>query len=384
MIEPDPLQQVERTFVLWRGQKLSYFSGCDYFRLSSHPKVAQALVDGLNQFGLSVAASRLTTGNHSLYRRLEQRLAGFFLVESALLTPTGYVANLVVAQALAGRYSHVLIDEAAHPSLHDASNLFECPVLRFEHQSPSNLAAAVRRCGPGSRLILLTDGMFSRDGSVAPLKQYARILPKDASLLVDDAHGAGVLGSRGRGSLEHTGARGRIFLTITLSKAFGVYGGAILGPASLRGKILQRSRLFLGSTPLPLPLVGAALQSLSILETDRALRPRLTKNIRVVRRNLRRAGLRVPETPGPIFALVAAQPSAAERIKRLLLTKGIYPPYIRYPGGPESGYFRFVISSEHTEAQLENLVKAVSGTRELAPLGVTKSSVRPRRKGSSR
>ena len=376
MSEPDPLQQIERTFVLWRGQKLSYFSGCDYFRLSSHPKVLHALGEGLKRFGLSVAASRLTTGNHFLYRQLERRLARFFQVESALLTPTGYEANLVVAQALARRYSHVLIDEQAHPSLRDASIFFECPVLRFQHRSATDLLKTVRRCGPESKLILLTDGLFSRDGSVAPLKHYLAILPEDAAILVDDAHGAGVLGSNGRGSVEYTGAKERLIQTITLSKALGVYGGAVLGRASLRRKIVKRSRLFVGSTPLPLPLVCGTLQALSILATDRMSRSRLAANTHMVRRALRKAGIFVPETPGPILSLVATRNSAVAKIKRALLKSGIYPPFINYPGGPESGYFRFAISSEHTRDQLEKLAEVLTRTPDLVPFEQTKSSVR--------
>ena len=229
MIEPEPLQQIDRTYVLWRRRKLSYFSGCDYFRLSSHPKVIAAISDGLKRYGLSVAASRMTTGNHKLYRQLEERLARFFQTEAALVVSSGYVANLAVAQALAGRFSHVLIDEVSHPSLGDAAAILECPVLKFRHQSLSDLRTTVQRCGPGSKLILLTDGMFSRDGSVAPLNEYLKVLPKDAAILVDDAHGAGILGAHGRGSLEHTEAnRRRVIQTITLSKAVGAYGGAIL------------------------------------------------------------------------------------------------------------------------------------------------------------
>jgi 8-amino-7-oxononanoate synthase len=365
VIEPEPLQQIDRTYVLWRGKKLSYFSGCDYFRLSSHPKVLRALADGLKRFGLSVAASRLTTGNHSLYDRLEERLARFFQVEAALLVPTGYVANLAVAQALAGHYSHVLIDEAAHPSLRDASKMLECPVLHFRHQSAADLACAVRRCGPGSKLIVLTDGLFSRDGSVAPLKEYLGILPRDAMILVDDAHGTGVVGTNGRGSAEHTGATGRLIQTVTLSKALGVYGGAILGSRSLRQKVLKRSQLFVGSTPLPLPLAGAALQALAILETDRALRSRLVVNTATLRCSLSKAGVFIPPTPGPIISLTPNHTSAAAKMKRVLFRAGVYPPFIQYPGGPESGYFRFVISSEHSSDQLGNLARVLIRTANL-------------------
>jgi 7-keto-8-aminopelargonate synthetase-like enzyme len=357
MIEPEPLQQTDRTFVRFRQRKLSYFSGCDYFRLASHPRVIAALQAGVKKYGLNVAASRLTTGNHALYRELEAQLAGFFGAESALLVSSGYMTNLVVAQALAGHFSHALIDEASHPSLSDAARFLDCPVLRFKSRDAESLAGAVRRCGPGSRLVVLTDGMFSSDGSAAPLAEYLRILPKDALILVDDAHGAGVLGRTGQGTLEHAGvSRRRIIQTVTLSKAFGAYGGAILGSARFRQRILDRSRMFVGSTPLPLPLANAALEGVRILKADKSLRQRLAENAACVKAALREAGLPLAETPGPIVPVLPRRPSEAARLNRALLAAGIYPPFIKYPGGPPNGYFRFVICSEHTRAQLDALI----------------------------
>lgn len=362
MLEPEPLRQIERTYVLWRNRKLSYFSGCDYFRLSSHPRVGQALVEGLSKFGLTVAASRLTTGNHALYGRLERRLARFFKADTALLVSSGYLSNLVVAQALAGQFSHALLNSAAHPSLIDAAKFLDCPILRFRHEmGTEDLANVIDRCGQGAKLILLTDGMLTNNGSVAPLKEYLRLLPRDATMLVDDAHGAGVLGAHGRGSLEHTAIdRKQVVQTMSLSKAFGAYGGAILGSKHLRTRMLQRSQLFLGSTPLPLPLANAALAALDILETDQSLRSRLRSNTLQVKNVLNRSGLVLPKNPGPIIALKPGNSSDAPAIKRALLAGGIYPPLIQYPGAPTGGYFRFVISSEHSREQLQSLADVLA------------------------
>jgi 7-keto-8-aminopelargonate synthetase-like enzyme len=360
MIEPEPLQQIDRTYVRFRQRKLSYYSGCDYFRLASHPRVRAALQAGMKQYGLNVAASRLTTGNHLLYGELEAQLAGFFAAESALLVSSGYMTNLVVAQALAGHFSHALIDESSHPSLSDAARFLECPVLQFKSRDAPALAGAVQRCGHGSKLVVLTDGMFSRDGSAAPLAEYLRVVPRDALILVDDAHGAGVLGRTGQGAIEQAGVgRRRIIQTVTLSKAFGVYGGAILGTARLRRQILERSWMFVGSTPLPLPLANAALEAVRILKADKGLRRRLAQNAAYVKAALRKAGLPLAETPGPIVPLFPRRASEAARLNRALLAAGIYPPFIKYPGGPPSGYFRFVISSEHSRPQLDALVKVL-------------------------
>ncbi len=360
--EPEPLQQVNRTCVRSNGRTLSYFAGCDYFRMSSDPSVLRALKQGADKHGLSVAASRLTTGNHELYRALERALTQFFGAESALAVPTGYLSNLIVAQALARKFSHALVDERSHQSLLDATMLLECPVLRFQHRDPEDARRAAERCGPGAKLILLTDGMFSHNGSVAPLKAYLKALPKDALVLVDDAHGAGVLGRHGRGTPEHCGVpRDQLIQTITLSKAFGVYGGAVLGPASLRRRILEHSRIFGGSTPVPLPLVSAAIAALKkVKESHARLRQKLKKNSDFVKNGLRAAGFALPEFPGPIVMLTPGSARTAAKLKRNLLSAAIYPPFIKYHGGPKEGYFRFVISSEHTMEQLRALVQALT------------------------
>lgn len=362
MTEAEPLQQVDRTFVLHRGRRLSCFSGCDYYRLSSHPAVLDAMRAGLDRFGLNVAASRVTTGHHRIYSTLEKELVKFFRVQAALVVSDGYVATLTVAQALAGNFSHVLIDERAHAALQDAALLMDCPILRFRHRDPEDLAQTIRRCGQGTRLIVLTDGLFSQSGLAAPLKEYLRRLPHDGWMLVDDAHGAGVLGRNGRGTAELEGVNDRrVIRCVTLSKAFGVFGGAILGTAALRKRMFDKSRMLIGSTPMPLPLANAAVAALKVVARDRAMRQRLFRNVQHVREGLRKGGMRVPEAPGPIVAVMPRSHAEAMRLKRHLLAAGILPPFIRYPGGPESGCFRFAISSEHSVRQLDALVRAAIG-----------------------
>jgi len=362
---PSPLQQIDRTYVFHRGKRFSYFGGCDYFRLASHPKVMRAVREGLATFGLNVSASRSTTGNHRLYDRLENELARFFDVEAALLVPNGYAANLAVAQTLAGRFSHAILDARAHPSLADAAQFLDCPVVRFHHRDVEDLGRLRRRLGSGVRPILLTEGMFSHDGSVAPLKAYLRVLPKDALVLLDDAHGAGVLGKTGKGTPEYAGvSRRRIIQTVTLSKAFGVYGGAILATGRMREQIIARSRLFTGSTPLPLPLARAALEAVNILRNGSRLRARLQRNVDRLKKALRGAGLSEQPTPGPVISLIPRDDREAQVLRRSLLRRKILPALIQYPGGPAGGYFRFAISSEHTRTQLVNLMRALTEGRQ--------------------
>lgn len=364
--EPEGVEAVSDTHVLWRGRRLAFFGGCDYYRLSRHREVLRALHRTLQRSGLTVAASRLTTGNHPLYGELEERLRRFFRAEAALVVPTGYSADLILAQALAGQFSHCLIDARAHGALVDASQVLGCPVLKFMSRSVADLERALARCGPQAKPVLLTDGLFSADGSTAPLADYDRVMPREGLIVVDDAHGAGVLGATGQGTLEAMGvSRKRIVQTLTLSKAFGSYGGAILGSRALRRRLAAHSRQFAGSTPLPLPLAGAALQSVTHLAAHPELRRKLQRNAILVKEAFLDAGLLPETTPGPIVQLVPPTKERAETGKRLLVRHGIFPLLTNYHEPESPGCFRFVISSQHTQAQLENLVRTVTSRLEL-------------------
>jgi 8-amino-7-oxononanoate synthase len=361
MKEAEALQQLGKTQVIYHGRRLAYFAGCDYFRLARHPVVGRAAARACHTVGLNVSASRRTTGNHVLYQQLESDLAEFFRAPSALLLPTGYMGDLAVGQALAGQFTHAVMDARSHGCLVTAARFLDCPLITFPHQNVAELAKVIQSCGRTSRILLLTDGMFSHDGSVAPLKEYLAVLPDKGMILVDDAHGAGVLGRHGRGTLEHAGVdRKRIIQTITLSKALGAYGGAVLASRELRERIMARSNSFAGATPFPLPLAAAAVASLNLLKLNPSWRAQLFANAALVKGSLRDRGVSLPDSPGPIIPLPAAPPAQVKALHRALLAAEIYPSFIQYPGGPASGYFRFVISSAHTRRQLASLVAILS------------------------
>ena len=375
MTEPDALQFVGENEVRFRRRILTYFSGCDYFRLARDPRLAAAAKKSLREHGLNVAASRRTTGNHKIYARLEAELASFFGAEAALVFPDGYLAPMAAAQALAGEFTHALIDEFAHGALMDAARMLDCPVKTFRHRDAASVARLVSKCGRNARPIILTDGMFAHDGSVAPLRAYLKLLPPHGVILMDDAHGAGVLGRDGRGSLEHEGVgRKQIIQCATLSKAFGAFGGVVLGSRTLREKILANGRSFTGTTPLPPPLAGAALAALKILRSEPARRKRLFLNLSFVRKKLRAAGWDVGETPGPIVRLPAMSEPGVIELKQHVLAAGIYPPFLKYSGASVRGIFRFVIASEHSQAQLDRLVAVLAGFKTGAARAAGKSS----------
>jgi 7-keto-8-aminopelargonate synthetase-like enzyme len=360
MTEAEPLRLVGWNEVLSGRRRLAYFSGCDYFRLGRDPVLRRAARAALREHGLNVAASRRTTGNHPVYLALEQQLARFFGRESAVLVPDGYLAPVAAAQALAGEFTHVFIDELAHAALVDASRMLGRPAKKFRHRDAAGLRKLMRGLRPAARPLVLTDGLFAHDGSVAPLAAYVAALPAQGMVLLDDAHGAGVLGRHGRGTPElESVPADRLVQCLTLSKAFGAYGGAVLVDRALREKILGRSRLFTGTTPPPPMLAGAALAAVRELRSGHQRRRRLAANTGLVRAGLADHGWKIVATPGPIIRLPSMSPEATDGLKAALLAAGIYPPFLKYGASAGNGFFRFVISSEHSAAQLRRLIGVV-------------------------
>jgi len=224
----------------------------------------------------------------------------------------------------------------------------------------TDFARALARCGKAARPVLLTDGMYAQNGSAAPLAEYLKLLPLDGMIIVDDAHGAGTLGARGRGTVEFAKvSRRRIVQNITLSKAFGVYGGAVLGAKSLRPRLTQ-TRLFIGSTPLPLPLAFAAETAIDLLAMDQKFRAQLDAKATYIKQELHKVGYPMAAFPGPIVPVQLRTRAANKKLQAALLKAKILPPFLQYPGGPATGYFRFVICSEHTKRQLDHLVRVLS------------------------
>jgi 8-amino-7-oxononanoate synthase len=352
----EPLQQLDRTFVRWRGRRLIYFAGCDYLRLSWHPKIIRAVKSSTTEYGLNVAASRRTTGNHVLYEKLEAATAKFFAVERAVLVSTGYLTNIAAAQGLRGAVDHVLIDDHAHSSLRDAVKFLGCGQTEFAHRNAADLERKVRKLSGRKRIAVMTDGMFANDGAIAPLAAYREIVGRQALLWIDDAHAAGILGPRGRGTVEWTGiSRRNVIQTITFSKAFGAYGGAILCDRKQGASVIEGSPAMMGNTPLPLPLAAAALTALEINRTEPRHREKLWRNVALFWKEMGRA----PEALSPIIS-VSMRNTAA--LKRQLLANGIHPPLIEYGSGP--AYFRFVISSEHTAEQIRKLARTLAASSE--------------------
>lgn len=347
-------------------RRLVHFTGCDYLRLSQHPAVIAAFQEAGETEGISPAAARTTTGNHPLYGRLESAIARFAGVDSALLVGAGYLANLAVAQALMGTVDVVFIDEEAHPSLRDAAGLLALPITAFRHRDPDDLCRVMDRFPRSRRPLVLTDGVFPLSGDNAPVREYLQRLPKRGLLLVDDAHGLGVMGRRGRGTPDACGVNGdlRLLRTATLSKALGTFGGVILGSQALTERVRSHSRIFRASTPFPVPCAAATLQSLRLMRGEPDRLARLRGNVRQVKTAFASLGFRQPENEAPVLSLCLADEPLARRLEAGLAKAGLFARAIAYPGDTVGWRFRFALSSEHTPEQigrLENGVRRIVG-----------------------
>lgn len=346
-----PINQVEQinpTEVRWGGGSYTYFGGCDYLRLSWSPKIRKRISKEFLTGVSNVGASRTTTGEHAIYAQVEGALRSFFGVPDVLLVGNGYAANLVVGQTLAGEFDRVLIDEKVHPSLRDAARLAGAAPEEFAHRNVNDLRRKLRR--RKGRVLLMTDAVFAPDGAISPLSEYLHALPKSGMLLADDAHGAGVLGESGRGSGSHWSIDDdRLIQTITLSKAFGVSGGAVLGEATNLRKIRLSAGAYLASTPLAPPLAAGVIESVRMMERGSARRRRLRRNMDLLGNE---AGI-----PSLSFPVLAAASEQVDLVIAELRQAGIHPPFIKYPGGQSDGFFRFSISSEHTASELKRLAR---------------------------
>jgi len=337
---------------------LIYFGGCDYLRLSSHPALRRAFKSTTERYGLTVAASRRTTGNHLLYEEVEDAARRFFSAERAIFVANGYLTNIVAAQGLQGVFDRVFIDARAHSSLRDAAVFLGCARIEFAHRDPTDLQKKIRAARRRGSIAVLTDGVFAQDGAVAPLTAYRKICGSNATLWVDDAHAGGILGKQGKGTIEWAGIdRRNVIQTITFSKAFGAFGGAILCDKTVARRVVSQSSALAGSTPLPLPLVAAVLEALKIHRNEPRHREKLWRNVETFWNEM---DLR-PEACVPIIS-VTAKDSAA--LTRQLLKAEIYPCFIEYGGGPFSPYFRFAISSAHTGEQIKRLARTLAASRK--------------------
>lgn len=343
------------------GEVLLSFCSNDYLGLASHPALIAAVQQAAAEAGVGGGASHLITGHHRLHHEIEEALAQFVGLPRALFFSTGYMANLGIISALVGRGDAIFADRLNHASLNDAAVLSRADLHRYPH---NDVAALERQLAQSTsrRKLVVADAVFSMDGDIASVPQLLALCERyDAWLMLDDAHGFGVLGAHGKGTLEHFGVHSpRIIYMATLGKAAGVSGAFVAGEPELVEYLIQRARTYIYTTAMPPVLAAALLAALPIIEKDSSRREQLKKLIGTLRGNLKSKKWRLDESVTPIQPLIIGSNEDALRVSEHLRERGILVPAIRPPTVPQgTARLRITLSAAHTVEDVMRLVDAL-------------------------
>ncbi len=340
------------------GQRVLNFCSNNYLGLANHPRLVSAAADALKRYGVGPAAVRSIAGTLSLHVELERRLARFKGVEAALTLQSGFNANVAVIPALVGKGDVIFSDRLNHASIIDGCRLSGARIAAYDHNSVAHLrdvVAAERAAGFG-RALVITDGVFSMDGDVAPLPDIAAVArEEDLLLMVDDAHGEGVLGRGGRGIVDHFGLHGQVDVEVgTLSKAFGVVGGVVAGRQVIVDWLRQRGRPFLFSSAMTAADAAACLAAIDLLEESTELVDGLWDNARYFKGEMRRLGFDTGVSTTPITPVMLGEAPLAQQFSRRLFEAGVFAMAIGFPTVPKGkARLRVMISAAHSRADLD-------------------------------
>lgn len=349
------------------GHEVLSFCSNDYLGLASHPAVVSALQRGADKYGVGAGAAHLINGHTAAHHALEEELADFVGRERALLFSTGYMANLGVISALLGKADAVFEDRLNHASLIDAGRLSGARLRRYlhaDHLSLDSLLGKQQEKYPQGRRLVVTDGVFSMDGDLAPLPALAKTAKSHAAwLMVDDAHGLGVIGQQGRGSADHFGLTAHEVPIImgTLGKAFGTSGAFVAGSEALIETLIQQARTYIYTTALPPALAEATRASLKLVQTEDARREKLSLLIRRFREGAIQLDLALMDSVTAIQPIMVGDAARAVVISEALLQRGILVTAIRPPTVPTgSARLRVTLSAAHSETQVDQLLDALN------------------------
>ena len=346
------------TEVVVDGRRAIHFCSNDYLGLADEPALTEAAIAGARRWGVGAGASHLVSGHFAIHEAAEARLAAYVGCESALLFSTGYMANLAVISALAGRGERVVLDRLCHASLIDGARLSGATLVRYAHAAADEAARLVD-ADPEHTVLLATDGVFSMDGDLAPLPELSRCArARRLWLLVDDAHGLGVIGANGGGVLEHFGLGSDAVpvLVGTLGKAFGSFGAFVAGSAAVIELLIQKARTYRYTTALPEPVAAATRAALALIGQESGRRERLASLVTRFRAAAHAAGVPLGSSTTPIQPVLLGSPAAALAAQRHLAAAGYWVVAIRPPTVPVgSARLRITLSAEHTEAQVDAL-----------------------------
>lgn len=342
------------------GKKVLNFCSNNYLGLANNPKIKSAAIAAIKKYGIGPAAVRTIAGTTVLHKELEEKLAKFKKAEAVITFQSGFSANLAVIPALVGENDLIFSDELNHASIIDGCRLSKAEVIRYSHLDTKDLELKLKGADKTKRKLVITDGVFSMDGDIAPLdKIYAVTSKYGAILMVDDAHGEGVLGSSGRGIVDHFKLHGKVDIEVgTMSKAFGVVGGMAAGKKETIEWLSQRGRPFLFSSAMTIPDVAACIAATEILTKSGSLVKQLWKNADYLRAGLKKLGFDTGSSISPIIPLMLGEAKLAQDMSKGLFEEGLFAKAIAYPTVPQGkARIRIMNSAGHSKAQLDRALK---------------------------
>ena len=363
--------------VVLDGKPVLLLCSNNYLGLADHPRVREAAADAAMRWGVGAGASRLVSGNMTLHRRLEERLAAFEGTERALLFGSGYLANLGVISALARKGEVVFSDELNHASIVDGCRLAGAETFVYDHNDTEHLAWGLRQA-EGRGALIVTDGVFSMDGDVAPLQEIVELAGRhDVRVMVDEAHGTGAVGPGGRGAVAEAGLEGEVDIVVgTLGKALGSYGAYVCCEATVARYLVNTARPLIFSTALPPTAVAAAIAALELLIEQPQRVEKLQDNADVLRDELAQEGFEVAGSTTQIVPLIVGDAKLAMRICETALEDGVFAQAIRPPTVPQgTSRLRLAVMASHTRAELREAARVIG--RAALQCGFRPSSAMP-------
>jgi 8-amino-7-oxononanoate synthase len=359
-VEPDSLGRSGRVTI--DGRSVILLASNNYLGLANHPRINAAAISAIQRYGYGSGASRLISGNSPLHRSLEERIARFKRTEAALVFSTGYMANTGILSCMNPPDGLVIADRLCHASLIDGCRLSGSRFKVYEHKNTAQLERLLTKRPEGQPALVVTDGVFSMDGDIAPLDELVGIGRRHrAAVFVDDAHATGVIGSEGRGSIEHFGMDPQDAVQMgTLGKALGCFGAYVAGSRVLIDYLTNRARTFVYTTALPPAAAAAALAAFEVLEEEPEHRERLWAHRNFYAEGLKSLGFNTMNSETPIIPILIGDTVSALRFSERLLEAGIFAPAIRPPTVPKgTARLRTTVMSTHTRSDLEYVLETL-------------------------
>lgn len=356
------VESTSDTTITIEGRRFIAMASNNYLGLANHPEVKRAAIEAIEQWGVGAGSARLISGTMTPHHQLERDLARFKQVEAALTFGTGYTTNLGLIPALIDRDGLILADRYCHASLIEACRLAKATLRVFHHNDAGHLEGLLKKRSRARPALVVTEGVFSMDGDLAPLPDLLALCQQHgATLVIDDAHGTGVMGKNGQGTVEHFGLNPQDVIQMgTLSKAIGTSGGYVAGTAALKDYLINTAKAFIYTTAQPPAIAAATSAAIRIIQEEPARRECLRTKRNALHAALTGLGFQLTDTQSPILPIIVKSPERAVEMSQALYKAGIYVPAVRPPTVPKhSSRLRLTVSSEHTEEQLENAVTSL-------------------------